>query len=183
MAHMRTDDLRAYVRDVPDFPSAGILFRDVTPLLGHAGALTTAIDALAAPWFDTDARITKVAAIESRGFLFGVGVAERLGVGFVPVRKPGKLPWETLRENYALEYGSDAVEVHIDAVDADDRVLLIDDVLATGGTASAAGSLLRRAGATVVGFGFLVELGFLSGRVRLAAGSTADVAVEVVLPY
>lgn len=173
MTTMRADDLRAYVRDVPDFPSPGILFRDVTPLLGQPRALTAAIDALAAPWFDAPEGVTKVAAIESRGFLFGVGVAERLGVGFVPVRKPGKLPWERLREEYALEYGTDAVEVHTDSVAAHDRVLVIDDVLATGGTAAAAGALLRRAGAAVCGFGFLVELPVLAGRSRLVGPHAA----------
>ncbi len=177
MPDLRPDDLRAYIRDVPDFPSAGILFRDVTPLLGHPRALTAAIDALAAPWHDAPESVTKVAAIESRGFLFGVGVAERLGVGFVPVRKPGKLPWETLREEYALEYGTDAVEVHADSVGPHDRVLVIDDVLATGGTAAAAGALLARAGAIVCGFGFLVELSVLDGRRRLAGGAARPAAV------
>lgn len=183
---MRADDLRAYVRDVPDFPSPGILFRDVTPLLGQPQALTAAIDALAAPWFDAPEAVTKVAAIESRGFLFGVGVAERLGVGFVPVRKPGKLPWERLREEYALEYGTDAVEVHTDSVAAHDRVLVIDDVLATGGTAAAAGALLRRAGAVVCGYGFLVELPVLAGRSRLVRPGALPpdaVRVETVLRY
>jgi adenine phosphoribosyltransferase len=179
------DDLRAYVRDVPDFPSPGILFRDVTPLLGHPRALTASIDALAAPWFDApDASFTKVAAIESRGFLFGVGVAERLGVGFVPIRKPGKLPWTTHRQEYALEYGTDAVEMHVDAIGADDVVLVIDDVLATGGTAGAAAALIRGTGALVGGFGFLVELGFLGGRARLTDAAPGRAApVQAVLSY
>jgi adenine phosphoribosyltransferase len=178
---MPPHDLRAFVRDVPDFPSRGVLFRDITPLLGHPRALTTAIDALAAPWFDNAAGPTKVAAIESRGFLFGVGVAERLGVGFVPVRKPGKLPWQTLREDYDLEYGTDAVEVHVDSVRPADRVLLIDDVLATGGTAAAAGALIRRAGAVVAGFGFVLELAALGGRGRLSGFDAAR--IEAILAY
>jgi adenine phosphoribosyltransferase len=171
--------LRGLVRDVPDFPSPGILFRDVTPLLGDPAALKASIDALSSPWHN--AGITKVTAIESRGFLFGVGVAERLGVGFVPIRKPGKLPWKTIREQYSLEYGTDAVEMHIDAVGAKDNVLIIDDVLATGGTAAAAARLVLSTGAAVAGFGFLVELGFLDGRSRLAAD--ADAAVAAVLGY
>jgi adenine phosphoribosyltransferase len=171
--------LRLLVRDVADFPSAGILFRDVTPILSDPAALRSSIDALAAPWAAAD--VTKVAAIESRGFLFGVGVAERLGIGFVPIRKPGKLPWKTVREEYSLEYGTDAVEMHVDAVGASDRVLVIDDVLATGGTAAAAARLVLATGASVAGFGFLVELGFLPGRARLSVDSDAPVAA--VLGY
>lgn len=158
-------DLRSYIRDVPDFPKPGILFKDITPLLKSPEALDFAIERLAEP-FRND-RITMVAAIESRGFIFGSCVARALGAGFVPIRKPGKLPWTTRRNEYQLEYGSDALEIHNDAVNEHDRVLLIDDVLATGGTAAAASHLLRECGATLVGIGMVIELSFLDGRKKL----------------
>lgn len=160
-------DLRALIRDVPDFPKPGILFRDVTPLLGNGPALRACIRQLAerlAP-----ARPQAIAGIESRGFIFGAAVAAELGVGFVPIRKPGKLPHKTRRESYALEYGTDAIEIHDDAVVAGSRVGLVDDLLATGGTAGAAVKLLRALDADVVGAAFVIELAFLAGRDRLAS--------------
>lgn len=158
-------DLRAYIRDVPDFPKPGILFRDITPLLRDAKALDYTMAALTEPFLGQG--ITTVAAIESRGFIFGSCVAQRLGAGFVPIRKPGKLPWTKKRNEYVLEYGTDALEIHDDAVVAGERVLLIDDVLATGGTAAAASQLLRDCGAELAGTGFLIELDFLEGRKKL----------------
>ncbi|MBX3462692.1 MAG: adenine phosphoribosyltransferase [Planctomycetes bacterium] len=157
-------DLALFLRDVPDFPKPGILFKDITPLLADAQAMATAIGRLAG--FDFG-RVDKVAAIESRGFLFGVPLAMRLGKGFVPVRKPGKLPWKTSRVEYVLEYGSDAVEIHQDAVHPGERVLLVDDLLATGGTMAAACELVQSCGGVVAGCAFVVELCFLPGRERL----------------
>jgi adenine phosphoribosyltransferase len=158
-------DLAAFLRDVPDFPKPGILFKDITPMLASPDALRTAVERLAA--LDIGP-VDKVAAIESRGFLFGVPLAMHLGKGFVPVRKPGKLPWKTNRVEYVLEYGTDAVEIHQDALQGGERVLLVDDLLATGGTMRAACELVEACGATVAGCAFVVELGFLSGRARLA---------------
>lgn len=157
-------DLARYLRDVPDFPKPGILFKDITPLLAEPAALAAVIDRFTALDFGP---IDKVAAIESRGFLFGAPIALRRGVGFVPVRKPGKLPWKTSRVEYVLEYGSDAVEIHQDAIARGERVLLVDDLLATGGTMGAACELVESCGGVVVGCAFVVELGFLSGRGRL----------------
>ncbi len=158
-------DLSQFLRDVPDFPKPGILFKDITPLLASPPAMQAAIDQLAA----IDAgRVDKVAAIESRGFLFGVPLAMRLGVGFVPVRKPGKLPWKTSRVEYVLEYGTDAVEIHQDAVLPGERVLLVDDLLATGGTMGAACQLVESCGGEVAACAVVVELCFLAGRQRLA---------------
>jgi len=158
-------DLRSYIRDVPDFPKPGILFKDITPLLLSPDAFGACVDQLAAPF--KDEHINCVAAIESRGFIFGSCVARILGAGFVPIRKPGKLPWTKRRNEYILEYGSDALEIHDDAIVSSDRVLLIDDVLATGGTAAAACALIGEFGATLVGAAFLIELGFLDGRKKL----------------
>jgi adenine phosphoribosyltransferase len=158
-------DLRAYIRDVPDFPKPGIIFRDITPLLQSATALGATLDALEARAAARQPDV--IVGIESRGFLFGVPLAARLGLGFVPIRKPGKLPAETYRETYTLEYGEDAVEIHADAVEEGQRVLIVDDLLATGGTAAASTRLVERLGATVVGLLFLIELGFLEGRQRL----------------
>jgi adenine phosphoribosyltransferase len=157
-------DLASLLRDVPDFPKPGILFKDITPLLASPAGMTEAIARLAAFDFGT---IDKVAAIESRGFLFGVPLAMQLGIGFVPVRKPGKLPWKTNRVEYVLEYGTDAIEIHQDAIRPGERVLLVDDVLATGGTMGAAVELVKACGGTVAGCAFVVELGFLHGRKRL----------------
>ena len=165
-ASINSDDLKSFIRDVPDFPKPGIVFKDITPLLQDPDALRRAVKAMTAPFLD--GKIDKVAGIESRGFIFGVGAALELGVGFVPVRKKGKLPAKIIAETYALEYGSDTIEIHADAFRSGERVLLVDDLLATGGTAAAALSLLRRGGATVAGAAFLIELEFLEGRKRLA---------------
>ena len=158
-------NLRDYIRDVPDFPKPGIIFKDITPLLRSPEAMSFVAESLADPF--RNAGITAVAAIESRGFIFGSPVARVLGAGFVPIRKPGKLPWTKRRYEYELEYGKDAVEIHNDAVGESDRVLLIDDVLATGGTAAAATQLLKDCGATVAGIGMVIELSFLDGRKKL----------------
>lgn len=154
-------DLRPFVRDVPDFPKKGILFKDITPLLGDATAFAYVIGELAG--FGRGKRVTKVVGIESRGFILAPPVALRLEAGFVPVRKQGKLPGKSRRERYGLEYGTDTIEIHEDAVGPGDRVLVVDDVLATGGTAAAAIRLVEGLGATVVGAAFLLELGFLAG--------------------
>ena len=158
-------DLKKFIRDVPDFPKPGILFKDITPLLRSPEALAFTVSGLAQP-FRTE-KITIVAAIESRGFIFGSCVAQILNAGFVPIRKPGKLPWTKRRNEYQLEYGSDALEIHNDAVTDSDRVLLIDDVLATGGTAAAASQLIRDCGATLIAAAMVIELSFLDGRKKL----------------
>lgn len=157
--------LRSAIRDVPDFPRPGIVFKDLTPALRDPCLLRDMVEALAEPFRGRG--ITQIAAVEARGFLLAGGVAERLGSGVVPLRKPGKLPWRRTRVEYALEYGSDALEIHADALGAADQVLLLDDVLATGGTARAAAELIRRTGARVEGAAFLVELTFLEGRRNL----------------
>jgi len=158
-------DLSRFIRDVRDFPKPGIVFRDITPLLQSPVALRTALDRLEEQ--AASLRPDVIAGIESRGFLFGVPLAVRLGVGFVPVRKPGKLPAETSRETYTLEYGEDAVEIHADAIAPGQRVLIVDDLLATGGTAGATSRLVEAADGNVVGLLFLIELSFLEGRSRL----------------
>ena len=157
--------LRAAIRDVPDFPKPGILFKDITPVLMDAELFRLATDAMAAPW--SEAGITHVVAIESRGFILGGPVAQRLGAGFIPVRKPGKLPYRRERVEYDLEYGTDALEIHADACGSSARILILDDVLATGGTAAAAARLVEQVGGPVAGFAFLVELSFLGGVSRL----------------
>ncbi|MCL4821717.1 MAG: adenine phosphoribosyltransferase [Vicinamibacteria bacterium] len=164
----RLQALRGAVRDVPDFPKPGIVFKDITPLLGDHGLLRSAVDLLAEA--ARAHRPERVVAVESRGFIFGSLVADRLGVGFAPVRKPGKLPHRSVRISYALEYGEDSLEIHEDAVRPGERVLVVDDVLATGGTARAAADLVRRIGGEVAAFAFLIELGFLGGRGRIGAG-------------
>jgi len=158
-------DLSAYIRDVPDFPKPGIVFKDITPLLGNPKAYSHAISLLCEPF--QDAGVTKVAGMESRGFLFGISVAERLKVGFVPLRKKGKLPFQCMATTYKLEYGEATLEMHVDGVAKEDRVLVVDDLLATGGTASATVHLVEKAGGVVVGASFLIELAFLHGRDRL----------------
>jgi adenine phosphoribosyltransferase len=158
-------DIYASIRDVPDFPKPGILFKDITPLLLNALLFRSAIDLMAAPF--RAAGVTRVVSIESRGFLLGAPIALAIEAGLVPIRKPGKLPAARGRVEYALEYGTDALEMHQDAVSGRDRVLIVDDVLATGGTAQAAAKLVRNHGAQVVGFTFLIELDFLKGRERL----------------
>jgi adenine phosphoribosyltransferase len=160
-------DLREYVRDIPDFPSPGILFRDITPLLASPAAFRRAVVAMAEPF--REVRPDKVLGIEARGFMFGAALARELEVGFVPVRKPGKLPRETFRVSYGLEYGKDSLEIHTDACRPGERVLIADDVLATGGTAVAAGELVDRLGAEVAGMTFFIELEGLNGRARLTS--------------
>lgn len=158
-------ELADFIRDVPDFPKPGILFKDITPLLADPRAFAQTIELLAEPFAASG--ITHIAGIESRGFIFGGALARRLDCGFVPIRKPKKLPWTTHRHEYDLEYGSDALEVHDDAIKSDDRVLIVDDVLATGGTASAARALMDLFGASVEGIAIVIELEFLGGRSRL----------------
>jgi adenine phosphoribosyltransferase len=159
------DHLKSKIRHVPDFPKPGILFYDITTLLSDARGFRDTIDALAAPYMGED--IDVVVGIESRGFILGAAVANALGCGFVPIRKPGKLPAATIREAYALEYGSDALEIHEDAVGHGHRVLVVDDVLATGGTARAAASLVRQLGGDLRALAFLIELDALQGRSKL----------------
>ncbi len=158
-------DLKRFIRDIPDFPKPGIMFKDITPLLKDPKAFSAAIDFLAGQFRET--RIDHIAGIESRGFIIGAALAMNLGKGFLPIRKPGKLPFKTRRKEYKLEYGSDAVEIHEDAVKAGEKVLLVDDVLATGGTARAAADLLKEIGADLAGIAFLAELSFLKGIDRL----------------
>lgn len=153
------------IRDIPDFPTEGILFKDITPLLDDGEALRWAADALADRFADTPA--DRVVGVEARGFILGAPVAYRLGLGFVPFRKPGKLPYNTVSVDYQLEYGTASLEAHSDALSSGQRVLIVDDVLATGGTAAAAVDLVKSKDAEVVGVGFLLELGFLGGRARL----------------
>jgi adenine phosphoribosyltransferase len=173
-AHIQA--LKAAIRDVPDFPKPGILFKDITTLLQDPVLLRRSIDMLAVVCGDL--RVDKVVAIESRGFILGGALAYHLGVGFVPVRKPGKLPWRVRKASYALEYGTDTLEMHEDAVSPAERVLIVDDVIATGGTAEAVGHLCAELGARVSGYLFLVELGFLKGRERLA-----DYEVRSLIQY
>jgi len=169
-------DIYQAIRDVPDFPKPGIMFKDITPLLLDPTRFRRAVELMAAPF--TGSRVRRVVSIESRGFLLGAPIALLLEAGLVPIRKPGKLPAARGRVEYALEYGTDALEMHRDAVGQGDRVLIVDDVLATGGTAEAAAKLVRAHGAEVVGFTFLIELDFLKGRERLGAER-----VEALLHY
>jgi len=163
---MTMDQLKAKIRSVPDFPKAGILFYDITTLLQDAAGFRAAIDSLAIPFQDQGIEV--VVAVESRGFIFGAAVADRIGAGFTPVRKPGKLPSTTVRCSYALEYGTDSLEMHRDAVRAGQRVLIVDDLLATGGTARATTDLVKELGGEVYALAFLIELAALNGRQRLA---------------
>lgn len=158
-------DLSSYIRDVPDFPKEGIIFKDITPLLASPEGFRGAIDTIAVAF--ADAGVTKVLGAEARGFIFGGALAYKLGAGFVPARKPGKLPWTTTKAEYELEYGMDSLEIHSDALSESDVVLIVDDVLATGGTAAAKNVLVQTTGARMAGFAFLIELDFLGGRERL----------------
>ncbi len=169
------DQLRSLIRDVPDFPEPGIMFKDIAPLLGDAHALNRALDLMSDP--HRDQSLSHVAGIEARGFILATPVAARIEAGFVPIRKPGKLPWKTVQTTYDLEYGTDALEAHSDAVTPGDKVLVVDDVLATGGTAAAAVELVQSLGAEVVGISVLVELAFLGGRAKI------DVPVHAVIVY
>jgi adenine phosphoribosyltransferase len=157
--------LKAHVRDIPDYPQPGIIFRDITPLLAAPDAFAATVDAVSAPF--ADEHIDKVLGIEARGFVFASPVAYRHVAGFVPVRKAGKLPWEIEREEYELEYGTDLLEIHRDAVSPGEKVLIVDDVIATGGTAAATIRLAERLGGEVIGLTFVIELGFLHGRDKL----------------
>ena len=168
-------DLKRYIRDVPDFPKPGILFRDVTPLLADAQAFRAAVDAVAAPF--RRERIDAVVGIESRGFILGAPVALALGTGLVIVRKKGKLPHQIVREEYALEYGTDVIEMHADSLGPGWRVVVVDDLIATGGTAAAAVRLARKTGAEVVGCAFLIELAALGGRAALGEERVHSVLV------
>ncbi len=168
-----TSELRKFIRDIPDFPKPGILFRDLTPLLRDAQALRQAVEAVAAPFKQEP--VDCVVGVESRGFVIGTPVALELGVGFIPVRKQGKLPYKTFEATYELEYGSDTLEMHVDAIEDGQRVLIVDDLIATGGTAAATVRLVRQAGAEVVGCAFLIELTALNGRKQLAGERTHTV--------
>lgn len=168
--------VKELIRDIPDFPRAGVVYKDITPLLADARGLSSCIEALAERF--EAARVDKVVGIEARGFIIAAPVAYALGAGFVPLRKKGKLPYRVHSETYDLEYGPDTIEVHTDALGPDDRALIVDDVLATGGTALASGRLLQKLGAEVVGMGCVIELGFLGGRKRLAG-----VRVESLVGY
>ena len=169
-------DLEKYIRNIPDWPKKGILFRDITPLLAEPKALAAAIDALCADF--REAGIEYVAAVEARGFIFGAAVAKRLGVGFVPIRKKGKLPFKTETVSYDLEYGTDTLEVHSDAVRSGAKVLMVDDLLATGGTMAAACKLIEKIDGQIVGIAFLIELGELAGREKLSGYE-----IKTVLSY
>jgi adenine phosphoribosyltransferase len=159
--------ISSLIRDVPDFPKPGIVFKDITPLLADPKAMALIYEALAAPYLGLDKPITKVLGTESRGFIFGTPLAHALGCGFVPVRKPGKLPWKTVSESYALEYGEDTLELHADAIEEGEHVVIVDDLLATGGTLAATCKLAERLGANIVGCSVVIELGFLKGRDKL----------------
>jgi adenine phosphoribosyltransferase len=159
-------DLKQHIRSVPDFPKAGILFYDITTLLRDPQGFKMTIDMLATPY--SGQGIDAVVGIESRGFILGAAVAQRIGAGFIPIRKPGKLPARALKETYDLEYGKDALEIHEDAIDKGQRILIVDDVLATGGTAAAAVQLVRKLGGELQGLAFLIELLFLNGKQKIA---------------
>ena len=169
-------DLKRYIRDIPDWPKEGILFRDITPLLLNPKAFAAAIDALSADF--TEMGVEYVAAVEARGFIFGSAVAEKLGAGFVPIRKKGKLPWQTESITYDLEYGTDTLQVHRDAVESGGKVLMVDDLLATGGTMAAACKLIEKIGGTVAGIAFVIELAGLQGREKIA-----DYKVTSIISY
>ena len=166
-------DLKKYIRNIPDWPKKGILFRDITPLLADPVALTTATEALCADF--RGAGIEYVAAVEARGFIFGTAVAEKLGAGFIPIRKKGKLPSKTESISYDLEYGTDTLEVHVDAVKNQAKVLMVDDLLATGGTMAAACKLIEKIGGQVAGIAFLIELTALGGRAKLTGYNAKSV--------
>lgn len=171
-----SQELRARLRGIPDFPKPGILFQDITPILADPLLFRQAVGLMAAPFMGSGVAV--VAAVEARGFILGGPVALALGAGFVPLRKPGKLPWRRVRQEYALEYGTDALEGHEDAIPAGSRVLIVDDVLATGGTAAAAAELVRSLGGTVVGWSFLLGIAVLGGAQRLT-GAPAHIVLNV----
>ena len=162
---IRITKLRELIRDVPDFPKPGVVFKDITPLLRHPAGLSLAVEYLTQPF--RDQRVEVVVGAESRGFIFGTAVARNLSAGFVPIRKPGKLPAAVRSEAYELEYGTDCLEIHDDAIQRGERVLMIDDLLATGGTMAACCKLVEYLGGNIIGCGFLIELAFLGGRAKL----------------
>lgn len=168
--------LRSYVRDIADYPIEGVTFRDITPLLGNAAALAQAVNGMVEQFESVE--IDHVVGVEARGFIFGAAVAYRAGAGFVPVRKAGKLPWAVVREEYSLEYGSDKLEIHRDAIHPGERILIVDDVLATGGTAAATAKLVETLGGVVAGLSFLIEIDELGGRARLG-----DRSAKALLHY
>ena len=168
--------LRELIRDIPDFPKPGVIFKDITPLLAHPGGLSLAVEYLTQPF--RHLHVDLVAGAESRGFIFGTAVAQNLSAGFIPIRKPGRLPHDTNAEAYELEYGSETVEIHKDAISPGDRVLMVDDVLATGGTMAACCRLVEKLGGNIVGIAVLIELTFLHGRSQLEGRS-----VHAVLGY
>jgi adenine phosphoribosyltransferase len=172
----KTIQLTDYIRDVPDFPKPGILFRDITPLLADRDAFAAAVDALAEPFVGFD--VDYVAAVEARGLIFGSAAAKALGAGFVPIRKQGKLPYKTESVTYNLEYGTDTLEVHSDAIRPGSKVLMVDDLLATGGTMAAACKLMAKLGAEIAGLSFLIELTDLAGRTKLSGYS-----IHTVISY
>lgn len=157
--------LKSHVRDVVDYPEVGVTFRDITPLLSDAAAFKLAVDGLVEQFDGVE--VDQVVGVESRGFIFGAALAYRIGAGFVPVRRPGKLPWAVVREEYELEYGTDKLEIHRDAIRPGERIMIVDDVLATGGTAKATTTLVETLGGQIVGLGFLLELDALAGRSKL----------------
>lgn len=159
--------LQDHIRDVPDFPEPGIVFKDLTPLQADPAAFRATVDALVGAVEACEPPVSKIVGVEARGFTYAAAVAYKLGLGLVPVRKPGKLPWESATETYDLEYGTDSLEIHRDAVAPGEHIYIVDDVLATGGTAAATGRLVSSLGGVVAGFGFVVELGFLDGRAKL----------------
>jgi adenine phosphoribosyltransferase len=174
VARKRTMDIQKTIRSIPNFPKPGIIFRDITTLLGNPRAFRCAVDELVQPYAGT--RIDKVAGIEARGFILGGAVAHQLSTGFLPVRKKGRLPWRTLGQEYTLEYGTDAIEIHEDAIRPGDRVLIVDDLIATGGTAEAAVKLIEKAGGEVIGLSFVIDLPALGGSARLRGmGKTVHV--------
>ena len=159
-------DLKRLIRTIPDYPKKGIMFRDVTTLMGSATGFKAAIEQMAAPY--AQARVQAVAGIEARGFILGGAIADKLGCGFVPLRKKGKLPWKTIGQEYTLEYGVDIIEMHEDAIEKGERILIVDDLIATGGTAEAAVKLLRRSGGEILGATFIIDLPELGGMAKLA---------------
>jgi adenine phosphoribosyltransferase len=167
-------DLKEYIRDIKDFPKPGIVFKDICPLLASPEALSHTTNELSKGWDN----VTKIVGIESRGFLFGILVAQKLGLPFIPARKPGKLPAKTISQSYSLEYGEDTLHIHEDALNADDQVLIIDDLLATGGTLRATCDLIKKSGAQLAGCALVIELGFLKGRARFD-----DVKVQSLITY
>ena len=171
-------NIETFIRDVPDFPKPGIIFKDITPLLGNIEALRRSVQLLGEPYRNSGVEI--VTGVESRGFIFGAMLADELGVGFVPIRKPNKLPAETISESYELEYGTDTIEIHADAISPGQKVLMVDDLIATGGTIEAACKLVSKLGGDIVAAVFVVELSFLSGRAKLdALGVKTHSLIEV----